>query len=290
MYKRQALSTIANGGTLMRPYLVSKIVDSDGVVVKEFEPEPIRQVISNETSRELSLILESVVVNGSGFRAQVPGYRVGGKTGTAEKPEGGRYTDKRVSSFLGFAPVEDPRMAILVIWDEPNAGTSYGCLLYTSAPTFQAIVKDVLRYMEVSPSVPQETKTPDPGTRQVIVPNVIGLNPVSYTHLDVYKRQEGIQMVPAAARSVAKSNGTTKRAAVKPNEGERKSRKRAGLGKRMVVALLVTGLLIGNLALRSHVINTGYKLHALEKVLMATQTEYDRLQLSIAQLLSLIHI
>jgi hypothetical protein len=71
-------------------------------------------------------------------------------------------------------------------------------------------------------------------------------------------------MVPAAARSVAKSNGTTKRAAVKPNEGERKSRKRAGLGKRMVVALLVTGLLIGNLALRSHVINTGYKLHARE--------------------------
>jgi cell division protein FtsL len=101
---------------------------------------------------------------------------------------------------------------------------------------------------------------------------------------------EGIQMVPAAARSVAKSNGTTKRAAVKPNEGERKSRKRAGLGKRMVVALLVTGLLIGNLALRSHVINTGYKLHALEKVLMATQTEYDRLQLSIAQLSSLARI
>jgi stage V sporulation protein D (sporulation-specific penicillin-binding protein) len=210
-----ALSTIANGGTLMRPYLVSKIVDSDGVVVKEFEPEPIRQVISNETSRELSLILESVVVNGSGFRAQVPGYRVGGKTGTAEKPEGGRYTDKRVSSFLGFAPVEDPRMAILVIWDEPNAGTSYGGVL--AAPTFQAIVKDVLRYMEVSPSVPQETKTPDPGTRQVIVPNVIGLNPddagrllVAEYGLDVSIKGTGVEVIhqiPAPSAKVQR--GTT---------------------------------------------------------------------------------
>ncbi|MEW6227115.1 MAG: penicillin-binding transpeptidase domain-containing protein, partial [Bacillota bacterium] len=96
-----ALNAIANGGVLMRPYLASRIVAPDGSLVKEFSPEPLRQVISNETSHELSLILESVVVNGSGYRAKIPGYRVAGKTGTAEKPEAGMYGEKRVASFLG---------------------------------------------------------------------------------------------------------------------------------------------------------------------------------------------
>ncbi|MGE5592507.1 MAG: stage V sporulation protein D [Betaproteobacteria bacterium] len=170
-----ALNAIANGGTLMRPRLVSKVVAPDGSLVKEFEPEPIRQVISRETSRELSLILESVVVNGSGFRARIPGYRVAGKTGTAEKPEAGRYGEKRIASFLGFAPVEDPRISVLVVWDEPNAGTSYGGVL--AAPTFQAIVRDVLRYMDVPPTSPAESGAAGEGTGQaqvVAVPDLVG--------------------------------------------------------------------------------------------------------------------
>jgi len=170
-----ALNAIANGGTLMRPRLASKVVAPDGSLVKEFGPEPIRQVISKETSRELSLILESVVVNGSGFRARIPGYRVAGKTGTAEKPEAGRYGEKRVASFLGFAPVEDPKISVLVVWDEPNAGTSYGGVL--AAPTFQAIVRDVLRYMDVPPTSPVESGTAAEGTGQaqlVAVPDLVG--------------------------------------------------------------------------------------------------------------------
>ncbi len=210
-----ALCTIANGGTLMRPQLVSKIVDPDGFVVKEFQKDPIRQVISKETSKELSLILESVVVNGSGFRAKVPGYRVAGKTGTAEKPEAGRYSDKRIASFLGFAPVEDPKIAIIVIWDEPDVGISYGGVV--AAPTFQAILKDVLRYMEIPPSMPPQTEEPSQESQQVIVPNLIGHNPddagrllVAQFGLDVSTKGQGIRVVHQTPAPEAKvKRGTT---------------------------------------------------------------------------------
>ena len=204
-----ALSAIANGGTLMRPHLVSKIVDPDGLIVKDFREDPIRQVISKETSKELSLILESVIVNGSGFRAKVPGYRVAGKTGTAEKPGAGGYSDKRVASFLGFAPVEDPKIAILVVWDEPDVGISYGGVL--AAPAFQSIVKDVLRYMEIPPSVPAETEERDSESRQVIVPNLSSRNPDEAARLlaaefglNVATRGTGVKIVHQAPAAGAK--------------------------------------------------------------------------------------
>ncbi len=204
-----ALSAIANGGTLMRPHLVSKIVDPDGLIVKDFREDPIRQVISKETSKELSLILESVIVNGSGFRAKVPGYRVAGKTGTAEKPGAGGYSDKRVASFLGFAPVEDPKIAILVVWDEPDVGISYGGVL--AAPAFQSIVKDVLRYMEIPPSVPAETEERDSESRQVIVPNLISRNPDEAARLlaaefglNVATKGTGVKIVHQAPAAGAK--------------------------------------------------------------------------------------
>ncbi len=204
-----ALSAIANGGILMRPHLVSKIVDPDGLIVKDFREDPIRQVISKETSKELSLILESVIVNGSGFRAKVPGYRVAGKTGTAEKPGAGGYSDKRVASFLGFAPVEDPKIAILVVWDEPDVGISYGGVL--AAPAFQSIVKDVLRYMEIPPSVPAETEERDSESRQVIVPNLISRNPDEAARLlaaefglNVATKGTGVKIVHQAPAAGAK--------------------------------------------------------------------------------------
>ncbi len=210
-----ALNAIANGGTLMRPQLISKITDPDGFIVKEFQQEPIRQVISNQTSKELSLILESVIVNGSGFRAQIPGYRVAGKTGTAEKPEAGRYSEKRVASFLGFAPVEDPKIAIIVIWDEPDIDISYGGVV--AAPIFQAILKDVLRYMEIPPSMPTETKEREQQSKQAIVPNLIGQNPddaarllVAQFGLDVATKGTGAKVVHQTPAPEAKvPRGTT---------------------------------------------------------------------------------
>ncbi len=210
-----ALNAIANGGTLMRPQLISKITDPDGFIVKEFQQEPIRQVISNQTSKELSLILESVIVNGSGFRAQIPGYRVAGKTGTAEKPEAGRYSEKRIASFLGFAPVEDPKIAIIVIWDEPDIDISYGGVV--AAPIFQAILKDVLRYMEIPPSMPTETKEREQQSKQAIVPNLIGQNPddaarllVAQFGLDVATKGTGAKVVHQTPAPEAKvPRGTT---------------------------------------------------------------------------------
>ncbi|HHV61823.1 MAG TPA: PASTA domain-containing protein [Firmicutes bacterium] len=171
-----AACAIANGGTLMKPMLVKKIVAPDGKVVKEFQPIPVRQVISPSTSRELSSILESVVLNGSGVRAQIPGYRVAGKTGTAEKPEGGRYGDKRISSFLGFAPVDDPAIAVLVVLDEPSSGITYGGVI--AAPVFKAIVEDALRYMGIPPSKDVKVKENKDGATGdlTVVPDVRGFN------------------------------------------------------------------------------------------------------------------
>ncbi|NLS45569.1 MAG: stage V sporulation protein D [Firmicutes bacterium] len=210
-----ALSAIANGGTLMRPQLVSKMVDPDGVIIKEFKPDPIRQVISKETSKELSLILESVVANGSGFRAQVPGYRVAGKTGTAEKPEAGGYSEKRIGSFLGFAPVEDPKIAIIVIWDEPDVDISYGGVI--AAPVFQGMLKDVLRYMEIPPTVSRGIGHDDITNQHVTVPNLIGDNPDNASKLllarfglDVSAKGTGTKVVrqtPAPGAKVPR--GTT---------------------------------------------------------------------------------
>ena len=104
----QALSVIANGGYLLQPRLVREVRTPDGKVVEKYEKKVIRRVISQETAEETALLLESVVKHGSGNRAQIPGYRVAGKTGTAQKPVGGAYGTERVASFLGFQPGGEP--------------------------------------------------------------------------------------------------------------------------------------------------------------------------------------
>ena len=149
----QALAVIANGGFLLEPRLVREVRSVDGEVIKRFEKQVVRRVLSEKTAEELKLILESVVTQGSGNRAQIPGYRVAGKTGTAQKPVGGAYGAERIASFLGFAPVEDPQVAALVILDEPQGPVKYGGVI--TAPVFAAVVRDVLRYLGVPPSTPE---------------------------------------------------------------------------------------------------------------------------------------
>lgn len=172
-----ALSAIANDGYLMRPMLVREIRSSNGETVKRFYPTKVRQVVSEKTAHELTQILESVVVNGSGARAYIPGYAVAGKTGTAQKPEQGRYGDKRVASFMGFAPANDPKVAIIVIIDEPNVGISYGGVL--AAPVFKAIMEDVLRYLEIPPTYASGSEVgqgPAAEAKMVQVPELRGLD------------------------------------------------------------------------------------------------------------------
>ncbi len=144
-----AYCAIANGGVLMRPYIVSEILDADGQTVQSFSPEPIRRVISERTSAVLTGILEKVVQEGgTAVRASVLGNPVAGKTGTARKlNSNGRYSRKRyVSSFVGFVPSDRPRLAIIVVVDEPK-GSIYGGKV--AAPVFRKIAEHALIYLNV---------------------------------------------------------------------------------------------------------------------------------------------
>lgn len=147
-----ALSSIANGGYLMKPHIVKKIVSPDGKVLMEKKPELLKKVISYDTASKVTRILEQVVENGTGKNASIPGYRVAGKTGTAQMPNprtGTYYENRYLSSFIGFAPADDPRLALVVIVENPREHT-YGGVV--AAPIFRSITEKVLFYMEIPPS------------------------------------------------------------------------------------------------------------------------------------------
>jgi cell division protein FtsI (penicillin-binding protein 3) len=147
-----AYSAIANGGVLMRPFLVKKVVDPDGALLESHGPEVVRQVVSAQTARTLTAMLETVVTKeGTAPRAAMDDYQVAGKTGTAQKadPETGGYSaDRRTASFIGFVPAEAPRLVIAVIIDEPK-GDKYGGLV--AAPAFKQIAEQSLPLLGVPP-------------------------------------------------------------------------------------------------------------------------------------------
>ena len=162
-----AVSAIANGGTLYKPHLVKEIVNSDNIVIEKKEPEKVRQVISEETSRTMCSILESVVSKGGGKNAYIAGYRIAGKTGTSEKiPRGnGNY----VASFIGFAPADDPKVACLVILDQPADDMPYyGGVI--AAPVVKNILEETLQYIGVEPKYNEDEKK----FVEVEVPDVSG--------------------------------------------------------------------------------------------------------------------
>ena len=151
-----AVSAVANGGYLMKPYLVQTVMDSDGTVVSQTEPTVVRQVISEQTSRLCCEILEQVVggTGGTGSNAYVAGYRVCGKTGTSEDVvyEAVHGTKKYIVSFLGFAPANDPEVAVLVLLEDPDPNSGiYASGGQMAAPTVGRILSDVLPYLGVSP-------------------------------------------------------------------------------------------------------------------------------------------
>lgn len=164
-----ALSAIVNGGNLMTPRLVSELIDNEGNIVQSFEPELVRKVISETTSKTMLDLLESVVTVGSGTRAQIPGYRVGGKTGTAQKVIDGRYApNKYIGSFVAVAPIDDPKIAMIVIVDEPGTGVYYGGSV--AAPIAKSILEETLNYLEIPPTYTDKDK--DKIIGKVIVPDV----------------------------------------------------------------------------------------------------------------------
>ncbi len=170
-----AVSAAINGGKLMQPYLVKGMVDDDGNSVMEVEPTVIRQVISEETSATVRQILEEVVRSGGGKNAYIPGYRVGGKTGTAQKYRDGVIVrDKHIASFLGFAPADDPQIAVLVVVDEPDVAIDFGSVV--AAPYAKMILENALKYMNIQPENTEEDS--ELLVANIEVPDVRGMDTV----------------------------------------------------------------------------------------------------------------
>ena len=168
-----AISSIANDGQLMQPRLVKAYTDNKGNITKKIEPKKVRQVISKETSKEMLSIMNSVVTEGGGKIAYLSGYRLGGKTGTAQKVIGGRYAEgKYVCSFVGVAPTDDPKIVVLAIVDEPTGVSAFGST--TAGPIIKEVMSNTLKYLGVKAEYTKEEKAENVKDK-VEVPNVIGL-------------------------------------------------------------------------------------------------------------------
>jgi cell division protein FtsI (penicillin-binding protein 3) len=139
----------------MKPYLVQEITDINGRTIRSFEPTSLCRVISTENARRITrMMMRTVEEGGTGIEATVEGYKIAGKTGTAQKAdpvEGGYAGDKYVASFVGFAPAENPVITVLVVIDEPYKEHHYGGVV--AAPVFRRIVRETLRYLKVPPEL-----------------------------------------------------------------------------------------------------------------------------------------
>ena len=162
-----AVSAISNGGFLNKPTLIKEIVDANGNVIERKRPELRRRVISEETSDKMKMMMRRVVEKGTGQRAQVPGYIVGGKSGTANIATPTGYLEAYNSSFVGVAPLNDPRLTVLVVINNPKGGI-LGSVV--AAPVVQDVLEKSLNYMKI-----QKTEEVDEKDEFVTVPNVGGL-------------------------------------------------------------------------------------------------------------------
>lgn len=164
-----AVSAVANGGQLMRPQIVREVRDREGQTVRSFQPDAKKQVLDAETAGSVRGILERVVEKGTGRNAFVENAHIAGKTGTAQKAEGGAYAQGRyVASFVGFAPAGAPQIAVLVIIDEPS-GLYYGGQI--AAPVFGRVMQDALQYLGLSQKTEPANQSKE---SHLIVSDVIG--------------------------------------------------------------------------------------------------------------------
>ncbi|MBP1156283.1 MULTISPECIES: penicillin-binding transpeptidase domain-containing protein [unclassified Paenibacillus] len=165
MQQTAAYAAIANGGKLMWPHLIKEIYNPEtGESVKKFEPKEIRRVVSESTAKQVGEYLEQVVADqslGTGRKAYIEGYRIAGKTGTANKVvqgEKGYAEGKWVISFAGYAPLENPQILVTIIVDEPDLGGNYHLGGDVAAPAFKEIVSQTLRYMGTAPNTADQQR------------------------------------------------------------------------------------------------------------------------------------
>jgi len=166
-----AVSAVANGGTLYQPTIVKQIVGADGAVKQDFSAEPVRQVVTKETSDLMNEVLELVVsgTTGTGKNAYVKGYQVCGKTGTSQKMDTDGGEDLRIASFLGYAPAWDPQVAVLIVIDEPMTSIKGGG--YLAGPVVANVLSDVLPYLNIEPRYTEE----EAATLDVYTPDFVGM-------------------------------------------------------------------------------------------------------------------
>lgn len=181
----RAVAAIVNGGYVLEPYIVSEVVDADGNTVEKNEKTVLRQVISQQTSETMRTLMEQVVTEGTASAARTPGYRVGGKTGTSEKldeyDENGQQVKDKIVSFVGVAPIDNPKYVVLVALDTPAYSensekyTVHGMYIsggLMAAPTVRDIFLDILPYLGVEPDYGSE----DIRGVNFTVPDVIGMD------------------------------------------------------------------------------------------------------------------
>ena len=162
-----AAAAVANGGYLVKPHVVSQIVDSDGNIVKTADTAPERQVISNKTSQRMDAILQQDATTGTAKSGYIPGYRIAGKTGTSQKTEI-KTSQEYIASYCGFAPADDPQVIMLVFYDEPHGDSYYGSPV--AGPTFLKTMTEILPYLGVEPKYSEK----ELDKLDVTAPNVVG--------------------------------------------------------------------------------------------------------------------
>ncbi|WP_338555671.1 penicillin-binding transpeptidase domain-containing protein [Paenibacillus sp. KS-LC4] len=209
-----AVAAVANGGNLMQPQIIKQIYNPNTNTTQKFEPKVVRRVISEETSNKVGEYLEQVVSdqsNGTGKNAYIEGYRVAGKTGTAQKIINGKYSkNKYVVSFIGYAPVENPKVVVYIVVDEPNDPLAGGGTV--AAPAFKEIVYKTLRHMGVMPDNALEEAITDKKTPTVKLPDVTEKN-LSQAQAELKARNvmfevvgtgtTVVKQVPAAGENIA---------------------------------------------------------------------------------------
>ena len=203
-----AVSAVANGGTLLQPHIIKEVLNSDGTVAESFGRTEVRQVVSAETSALMKDMLESVVTLGTGKNAYVAGYRIAGKTGTTEKiNKGDGYY---VTSFVAFAPADNPQIAVLILLDEPTVGNISGGI--NTAPIVRRFMEEALPYLDIDPIYTEDEQS----AKSVVMPDLTGM---SFSDAEAALKQLGLtcssqgsaakvtDQVPAAGATVA---GNTK--------------------------------------------------------------------------------
>lgn len=145
-----AICSVVNGGNLMQPHFIKSITDSNGNIVQQFSPQILRRVVSEDTSATIRSMMESVIKQYTGIYSFIPGYRIGGKTGTSQKYENGAIVQKFVSSFVGTYPADNPEYVVLIVVDEPSSGNYYGSVVAT--PYAKLIFQDIISYEQDEPN------------------------------------------------------------------------------------------------------------------------------------------